>query len=65
MITLNGEPLHFSGSVADLVEHRFHDRCRRGIAVAVNREMVPRTAWDTTIIAPGDRIELVTAVQGG
>lgn len=37
----------------------------RGLAVARNGEIVPRDAWDTTTLAPDDRIEIVGAVQGG
>jgi sulfur carrier protein len=36
-----------------------------GIAVAVNSEVVPRGSWPDTAIQPGDRIDVVTAVQGG
>lgn len=41
------------------------DRAGRGLAVARNGEVVPRGAWETTMLAPGDRIEIVGAVQGG
>ena len=37
----------------------------RGLAVARNGEIVPRAAWDTTLLAPDDRIDVVGAVQGG
>jgi thiamine biosynthesis protein ThiS len=36
-----------------------------GIAVARNREVVPRTAWSSTRLELGDRIEIVTAAAGG
>jgi sulfur carrier protein len=36
-----------------------------GIAVAVNSEVVPRSDWPHTAVADGDRIDVVTAVQGG
>jgi sulfur carrier protein len=36
-----------------------------GIAVALNREVVPRGDWQRTLLADGDRIDVVTAVQGG
>lgn len=36
-----------------------------GIAVALNGDVVPRGAWPTTSVADGDRIEVVTAMQGG
>ena len=65
MITVNGEPLEFRGTLADLVEARLDDRCRPGVAAAVNQEVVPRGRWEEHALRPGDRVELVTAVQGG
>ncbi len=37
----------------------------RGVAVAVNSEVVPQAGWATTALADGDRIEVLTAAQGG
>lgn len=36
-----------------------------GVAAAVNDRVVPRSAWATTELCAGDRVEIVTAVQGG
>jgi sulfur carrier protein len=36
-----------------------------GIAAAVNGEVVRRASWSSTVLAPGDQIEILTAVQGG
>jgi sulfur carrier protein len=36
-----------------------------GCAVAVNDAVVPRSGWPARTITPGDRIEVLTAVQGG
>ena len=36
-----------------------------GIAVAVNGDVVRRVSWPEVRLAPGDRIEVLTAVQGG
>jgi sulfur carrier protein len=36
-----------------------------GVAVAVNGQVVRRSAWDSTPLADGDQIEVLTAVQGG
>ena len=36
-----------------------------GVAVAVNDVVLPRRHWARTMITDGDRIEIVTAVQGG
>lgn len=37
----------------------------RGIAVAVEGEVVPRGEWDATVLTAGARVEVLTAVQGG
>lgn len=37
----------------------------RGVAVAVNGTVVPRSLWAGTVLAPGDRVEIVTAAAGG
>jgi len=37
----------------------------RGVAVAVNGEVVPRAGWSATSLADGDRVEVLTAAQGG
>lgn len=62
---LNGTGVTFEGSVADLVADRFGASGGRGIAVAVNGAVVARSAWSQTVLLDGDRIDIVTAVQGG
>ncbi len=37
----------------------------RGVAVAVNNFVVPRSAWPTTLLSDGDVVEIVRAVGGG
>lgn len=37
----------------------------RRLAVEVNREIVPRSAFPTHALAPGDRVEIVHAIGGG
>ena len=37
----------------------------KGIAVARNGEVVPKSAWGDTVVSGGDRIEIVTAAAGG
>ncbi|OII61475.1 thiamine biosynthesis protein ThiS [Streptomyces sp. CC53] len=36
-----------------------------GVAAAVNETVVPRTEWPATELTDGDRVEVLTAVQGG
>lgn len=37
----------------------------RGVAVALNEAVVPRSAWPRTTLRPGDRVEVLRATQGG
>ena len=37
----------------------------RGVAVAVDAEVVPRTQWETHTLQDGARIEVLRAIQGG
>ena len=37
----------------------------RGVAVAVDAEVVPRGEWDSVVLAEGQMIEVVGAIQGG
>ncbi len=37
----------------------------RGVAVAVGREVVPRSAWSSVALADGAAVEVVTAAAGG
>ncbi|HEX4869078.1 MAG TPA: sulfur carrier protein ThiS [Acidimicrobiales bacterium] len=37
----------------------------RGTALAQNGEVAPRSEWPTTVVAEGDRLEILTVAQGG
>lgn len=64
-LNVNGEArtVPDRASLADLVS-TLTERTR-GIAVAVNGDVVPRTRWPEQVLADGDTIEILTAVQGG
>jgi sulfur carrier protein len=64
VITVNGEPRDVAGTVEDVLM-ALGVEAQRGVAVAVDAEVVPRGAWATTAVADGARVEIVTAVQGG
>ncbi|MGW0938184.1 sulfur carrier protein ThiS [Streptomyces sp. NPDC002666] len=36
-----------------------------GVAAALNETVVPRGQWPAATLADGDRVEVLTAVQGG
>jgi len=37
----------------------------RGVAIAVDAEVVPRGEWETTELDDGARVEVLRAIQGG
>ena len=64
-IRLNGEPHALPGrTVAELLAARGVER-RRGVAVAVNGEVVPARHWDEHCLADGDDVEIVKPIGGG
>lgn len=65
-LTVNGRDVFESAddlSVAGLVERL--TEARRGVAVAVNGTVVPRSTWHAVPLADGDQVEVLTAAQGG
>ena len=66
-LTLNGDPrdLPDGATVTDAVAASGIPALARGVAVAVDREVVPRSRWDSTRLEDGQRVEVVEAVQGG
>lgn len=67
-LVINGEEQTFSpqrvGSVAQLMEAMEIEKAR-GVAVAVNDEVVPRGEWERAELGDGDRVEVIRATQGG
>ncbi|MET0294152.1 MAG: sulfur carrier protein ThiS [Phenylobacterium sp.] len=65
MLTINGESRALAGvlDVASLVAQLNLDP--RKVAVERNLEIVPRSAYTATLLADGDRIEIVQFVGGG
>ena len=65
-IRVNGQDeLLDVATLAALLQEKAVDTGKRGIAVAVNGAIVPRTAWAQTMLRAGDRIEIVRVLQGG
>ena len=67
MILLNGErsDLDPGATVALALARLGVQGPARGVAVAVDGEVVPRTAWETFSLEDGARVEVLTAMQGG
>ena len=66
-VLLNGEPqdLPDGATAADAVRASGASGEARGVAVALDGEVVPRTEWGSTALSEGGRVEVLSAVQGG
>ena len=66
-VHVNGEPcdLPEGTTVGQAVREAGAPIDGRGVAVAVDGEVVPRTEWDGTRLRDGQRVEVLHAVQGG
>jgi len=64
-VTVNGAAQRFEAPlpVAELVERLA--LAGRKVAVERNGEIVPKSAHGSTLLADGDRLEIVAAVGGG
>ena len=66
-VTLNGRPreLPRDATVEAAVREVGAPEAGRGVAVAVDGEVVPRGRWSDTALREGQQIEVLHAVQGG
>jgi sulfur carrier protein len=65
-VRLNGRPenLPDGGLLTDALERLGVDD-PRGVAVALDGEVVPRSRWASTSLRDGQAVEILRAVQGG
>ena len=64
-IVINGQPHESAAGLSLAQAVALLTDARTGVAAAVNGDVVRRTAWETTLLAEGDEVEVLTAVQGG
>ena len=66
-VTLNGRAAELpeGATVATVVAELELPAAGRGVAVAVDAEVVPRGAWNATELHDGARVEILRAIQGG
>jgi sulfur carrier protein len=64
-VTVNGDDrlVDAGTTVAGLVA--LLDVAPRGVAVAVDGEVVTRRTWGDRVLAPGERVEVLSIAQGG
>ena len=66
-IRVNGEDteVRLNLKVYDLLVALELDPVQSGIAVAVDREVIPKAAWQETELLENSDVEIIRAVQGG
>ncbi|HYB26346.1 MAG TPA: sulfur carrier protein ThiS [Solirubrobacteraceae bacterium] len=66
-VTINGDrhELPDGATVASVIASLHNAPEGRGVAVALEGEVVPRAQWPSTELREGAKIEVVVAVQGG
>lgn len=64
-VVVNGEEREFADGVtlAELLSEV--GTAQRGVAVALDGEVVSRGRWPDVVVPDGARVEILTAVQGG
>jgi sulfur carrier protein len=67
IVQVNGKPAELpdEATVADAVKAVGVDSERRGLAVAVDGEVVRSADWERTSLSERQAVEVVRAVQGG
>jgi sulfur carrier protein len=67
VIVLNGEGSDVAAgeSVLDVLARLGFGRDARGVAVAVDGEVVSRAQWESFTLAADATVEVLTAMQGG
>jgi thiazole synthase len=66
-IELNGKPAELadSATLAEAALAAGAPESRRGVAIALDGEVVPRSEWGTTPLREGAAVEVLAAIQGG
>ena len=64
-VLVNGEARELSDGATVSVLVEALGRSPKGMAVAINEEVVPRSTWREVELQSGDRVEVLTASQGG
>ncbi len=66
-IRINGENKNVNAELTlyELLSEMEIEPTQNGIAVAVDREVVPKTAWQKKVLGENSEVEIIRAVQGG
>ena len=66
LVSVNNQSvtLPLACSLAGLVD-QFGFRDRKGMAIAVNQQIIPKSTWDSYALNENDQVTIIHATQGG
>ena len=64
-LIVNGEPMAFESGTTLPEIVSLVAGTERGVAVSIDREVVPRSTWSSVTLHPGDHVEVLVAAAGG
>ncbi len=64
-VSVNGQPREIVAGTTVAALVRELGAGPRGIAVAIDRVVVPRSSWQDVVVEEGAHVEVVTAAAGG
>jgi sulfur carrier protein len=65
-VRVNGEERDVEpGTTVESIVRSLGSEPARGVAVALDGEVVPRSTWGRTVLGSGQKLEVLRAVQGG
>ncbi len=64
-VTINQQQLTVHSNTVDSVLSAYGLTNTKGIALAINEKVIPKTLWPSTPIQQGDEITIISAAQGG
>ena len=64
-IIMNDTPIEISGSTLNHALSNSGISDLKGLAVAVNETVIPRTTWENFTLKENDTITIIRATQGG
>jgi sulfur carrier protein len=66
IISVNNKPLELSSTEnINSVLRRLQFNQAKGIAVAINNKVVPKSSWEDHLVKENDNITIIRATQGG
>jgi sulfur carrier protein len=67
ILIVNGNKKSFRERInlTELLDHLDLQTDRKGLALCVNMQVIPKDNWESTDLHEGDKIEIVIAAPGG